>query len=190
VAEVHRDQRSLLPREGGLTLGPTPTERRARDPRLASRWLLAGPAAVFALAAAAAAVVRSGQPFDHGWWLVAYLALVGSLSQAALCWGQRALAGCLATWRGGRVLVGELVLWNLGTVLVPVGVFAGAPAVVTVGSVALLAALALFAAATSALPDRGPDDHRFRLYAYRAVIIFLIGGVLVGTGLAEALPWQ
>ncbi|MGH2380044.1 MAG: hypothetical protein ACRDG7_02340 [Candidatus Limnocylindria bacterium] len=88
------------------------------------------------------------------------------------------------------MLVAELVLWNLGTVVVPVGVFAGAPAVVVVGSVALLAALALFAAATRAPPGRGPDDHRSRLYAYRAVIIFLTGSVLVGTGLADALPWQ
>jgi hypothetical protein len=82
------------------------------------------------------------------------------------------------------------MLWNLRTVVVPVGVFAGAPAVVVVGSVALLAALALFAAATREPPSRGPEDHRLRLYAYRAVIIFLTGSVLVGTGLAEALPWQ
>jgi hypothetical protein len=152
---------------------------------------LAGPAAVFALAAAAVAVARSGQPFEHGWWLVAFLGLVGGLSQVALGEGQRALAGCRVPTRpAGRVLVAELVLWNLGTVVVPVGVFAGAPAVVAVGSVALLAALALFAATTRTPPGRDPDDHRSSLYAYRAVIIFLAGSVLVGTGLAEALPWQ
>ncbi len=191
MAEVHRDQRGVLPRKGGLTIGPAPTERRPRHRRLESRRLFAGPAAVFALAAAAAAVVRSVRPFDHGWWLVAFLALVGGLSQVALGGGQRALAGCRVPTRpAGRVLVAELVLWNLGTVVVPVGVFAGAPAVVVVGSVALLAALALFAAATRAPPGRGPDDHRSRLYAYRAVIIFLTGSVLVGTGLADALPWQ
>jgi hypothetical protein len=138
-----------------------------------------------------AAVVRSGQPFDHGWWLVAFLALVGGLSQVTLSGGQRALAGCPAPTRpAGRVLVAELVLWNLGTVVVPVGVFAGAPAVVAVGSVALLTALALFAAATRAPPDRSPHDHRSKLYAYRAVIILLTGSVLVGAGLEDALPWQ
>jgi hypothetical protein len=47
------------------------------------------------------------------------------------------------------VLAGQLMLWNFGVVLVPIGVFAGAPGVVAVGSVVLLAALALFAAATS-----------------------------------------
>ena len=149
MAEVHRDQRSPLPREGGLTIGPAPTQRRPPDRRLESHRLFAGPAAVFALAAAAAAVVRSVQPFDHGWWLVAFLALVGGLSQVTLGGGQRALVGCpVPTRPPGRVLVAELVLWNLGTVVVPVGVFAGAPAVVAVGSVALLTALALFAAAT------------------------------------------
>jgi hypothetical protein len=135
VAEVHRDQRSVLPRKGGLTIGPAPTERRPRHRRLESRRLFAGPAVVFALAAAAAAVVRSVQPFDHGWWLVAFLALVGGLSQVALGGGQRALTGCRVPTRpAGRVLVAELVLWNLGTVVVPVGVFAGAPAVVVVGA--------------------------------------------------------
>jgi multisubunit Na+/H+ antiporter MnhB subunit len=75
-------------------------------------------------------------------------------------------------------------------VLVPVGVFAGAPGVVAIGSVVLLAALALFAAATSVRPRRRARDHRFWLYAYGAIVIFLAGSVVVGTGLADALPWQ
>jgi hypothetical protein len=77
------------------------------------------------------------------------------------------------------------VLWNLGAVMVPIGVLAGAPGVVAVGSLVLLAALALFAAATSA----PPRDHTFWLYAYRAIVLFLCGSVIVGTGLADALPW-
>jgi hypothetical protein len=168
------------------------TERRpARDPRLESRLLFVGPGAAFALAAAVAAVVRSGQPFDHGWWLVAFLGLVGGLSQLALGWGQRALTGrSVLTRPAGRVLLAQLMLWNLGAVLVPAGVFAGAPAVVAAGSVALLVALALFASATRTPRARDPDEHRSGLYTYRAVIIFLTGSVFVGAGLAEALPWQ
>jgi hypothetical protein len=84
------------------------------------------------------------------------------------------------------VLAGQLMLWHFGVVLVPIGVFAGAPGVVAVGSVVLLAALALFAAAISP----GARDHRFWLYAYRAVAIFLVGSVTVGSGLGDALPWQ
>ena len=82
------------------------------------------------------------------------------------------------------------MLWNLGTVLVPVGVFAGARGVVALGSGVLLAALVLFAAASSAPRLRCARESRARLYVYRTVVIFLAGSVLVGTGLAEALPWQ
>jgi hypothetical protein len=65
-----------------------------------------------------------------------------------------------------------------------------AQGVVAVGSVVLLAALALFAAATGVPRRLRPRDHRFRLSAYRAVAIFLVGSVIVGSGLADALPWQ
>jgi hypothetical protein len=178
VAELHRDQCRLLSREGGLSndiLG------RPFRPRFA------GPAAAFTLAAVAVALVRNRQPFDHGWWLVAYLAVVGGLSQLILGAGQFALRADSA---GRRVLAGQLVLWNVGAGLVPIGVFAGAPVVVAVGSVVLLAALALFAATTGVPRRRGARDHRFWLYAYRVVAIFLAGSVIVGTGLADALPWQ
>jgi Tfp pilus assembly protein PilN len=39
-------------------------------------------------------------------------------------------------------------------------------------------------------PRRRARDHRFWLYAYGAIVIFLAGSVVVGTGLADALPWQ
>jgi hypothetical protein len=153
-----------------------------RNPRACFRSLFAGLAGGFTLAAVAVALARSQAPFDHGWWLVAYLVLVGGLSQLILGAGQFALGTESA---GRRALAAELVLWNLGALLVPLGVFAGAPGVVAVASLVLLAALALFAAATSA----PPRDHTFWLYAYRAIVLFLCGSVIVGTGLADALPW-
>ena len=119
--------------------------------------------------------------------LVAYFALVGGLSHLILGAGQFALGAGSA---GRRVLAGQLVLWNFGAVLVPIGVFAGALRVDAVGSVLLLAALALFAGATGVPRRRGARDHRFWLYAYRAVAIFLAGSVIVGAGLGDALPWQ
>ena len=175
----------------GRAAGAALASRAASDPGTGFRSLFAVPAGAFAVAAVAAALARSQQPFDHGWWLVAYLALVGGLSQLILGVGQLTLgAGLDLASRGRRVLAAGLVLWNLGTVLVPVGVFAGAQRVVALGSVALLAALALFAAATVE-PRRGHTrDYRFWLYGYRAVLIALVGSVIVGTGLAEALPWQ
>ena len=136
--------------------------------------LFAGLAAGFTVAAAAVALIRSQEPFDHGWWLVAYLALVGGLSQLIFGAGQFALAAGPA---GPRMLASEVVFWNLGAVLVPVGVFAGAPGLVAVGSVVLLAALALFASATSVPRLRCANENPAWLYAYRAVVIFLAGSV-------------
>jgi hypothetical protein len=134
---------------------PTSARRRPeqRHSRAAFRSRFAGRAAAFTLAAVAVALARSRQPFDHGWWLVAYFALVGGLSRLILGAGQFALGVGSA---GRRVLAGQLALWNLGAVLVPIGVLAGAPGVVAVGSIVLLAALALFAAATTPGRSRSP----------------------------------
>lgn len=149
------------------------------------------PATAFGLAAIAAAIVRSQQPYDHGWWLVAYLALVGTISQLALGAGQLTFAGGpAATPRASRVFGAEIVLWNLGATLVPVGVLVGTSAVVEAGSVILLTALVLFAAGTRVPRVPGVRIHRFWLYGYRGVVVCLSASVVVGTGLAGALPWQ
>jgi hypothetical protein len=166
--------------------GPTRLTRR----RALFAGHLAGSGLAFA-AAVAAAIARSLQPFEHGWWLVAYLSLVGALSQAALVSGQ----GAIAAWQGRArapvwLLRWELGLWNLGVVLVPVGVFAAVPAVLGLGSVALLAALALFVFGSCAPRAEQGQTARGWLYAYRALVMFLAGSVLVGTGLGEAYPWQ
>lgn len=153
-------------------------------------WLLAAPISAF-VAAIAAAVARIQQPFEHGWWLVAYLALVGAVSQFALVSGQLAFIRTRCrVHRYRRLLRTELALWNLGTVLVPAGVFATAPAVVALGSLGLLAALALCARVTT-IPRAGNRQAERRwLYAYRILLVFLAGSVVVGTGLGEAFPWQ
>jgi hypothetical protein len=165
--------------------------RGASDFRADCRSVIVGLAGAFTVGAVAVALARSQQPFDHGWWLVAYLVLVGGLSQFILGAGQLALGAAFATVPAGqRLLAGELVLWNLGAVLVPVGVFAGAPGVVALGSAVLLAALALFAAATGIPRLRPAGARRPLLCAYWAIMIFLAGSVIVGAGLAEALPWQ
>ena len=89
-----------------------------------------------------------------------------------------------------RHLSRQLLLWNLGTVLVPIGVLAGAPGVVAIGSVVLLTALGLFATGTSAPRLRRAHERRALFHVYRTVVIFLAGRVIVGIGLAQALPWQ
>ena len=89
-------------------------------------------------------------------------------------------------FRYRRLLRTELALWNLGTVLVPAGVFATS----RLEASALLAALALFARATT-IPRAGSSQAERRwLQAYRILMVFLVGSVLVGTGLGDAFPWQ
>jgi hypothetical protein len=187
------DGRTAPRRRAASTRGIGENER-LNQPFVALRayapWLLAGPVSAL-VAAIAAALARSQEPFEHGWWLVAYLALVGALSQFALVSGQLAFARTRCPVRRmRRLLRTELALWNLGTVLVPAGVFATVPAVVALGSLGLLAALALFARATT-IPRAGYSQAERRwLYAYRILLVFLAGSVLVGIGLGEAFPWQ
>jgi hypothetical protein len=169
----------------------TAARPNAHGPRLAPRWRFGGPAAAFALAALAAGIGRSQHSFDHGWWLVAYLALVGTLSQLILGAGQLTLAADLPRPSLSERMVGtEVILWNVGAVIVPVGVFIEAAELVAVGSIVLLAALGLFAAGTEVSPARRARDHGLSLYAYRVAVIFLAASVVVGTGFAGALPWQ
>jgi hypothetical protein len=147
-------------------------------------------AACFLLAALAVAVLRATAPFDHGWWLVAYLALVGGLAQALLGTGAppaasadrvRPVAADLARW--------QLGLWNTGTVAVATFDVLGAPGGVLAGSVALLAALVLFArdAAGKRGPAHGPTPDR-RTALFLLLIAFLAISVVVGCYLAYALP--
>jgi hypothetical protein len=173
------------PEAGGATLAA----RAARDSELRFRLLYTASAVAALLAATAVAVVRGVQPFDHSWWLVSYLALVGGASQLLLGAGRLMLAATPASALGRRTPWAEWMLWNAGTLLVPVGVLADTAELVAAGSVVLLIALSLFAAAsrTAAGPAR---EHRPYLWAYRGLVVFLAGSVVVGAGLAEALPWQ
>jgi hypothetical protein len=175
---------------GPPSRGAALATRPAADSELRLRFLYTASAAAFLLAAAAVAVGRGVQPFDHGWWLVSYLALVGGVSQLLLGAGRLMLAATPASPPGRRTAWAEWTLWNVGTLLVPVGVLADTAEVVAAGSVVLLVALSLFAAA-SRTPAAGPaPDHGLYLWAYRGLVVFLAGSVVVGAGLAEALPWQ
>ena len=145
----------------------------------------------FAACAIAVALIRSGKPLDHGWWLAAYLLLVGAVAQVGLAWGYLKVVQPESRPTGGsRRLLANLLAWNLGTVVVPVGVLASRPILVALGSVVLLATLTRFALQTRT-PQAGSMAHwRIWVNAYRALLVFLAGSVLVGAGLAGALPWQ
>jgi hypothetical protein len=138
-------------------------------------------AGVLIVAGGVVAAVNSAAPFGHGSWLAAYLVLVGGVAQVVLVTGPLALSAKRPT---SSVRRAQLVLWNLGSLVVPSGVLADAPALVSIGSVALLCALALFAAGARGLGR----DVRGRAVVYLALVVGLAVSVVVGSALADAAP--
>jgi hypothetical protein len=138
-------------------------------------------AGVLIVAGGGVAAVNSAAPFGHGSWLAAYLVLVGGVSQIVLRTGQLALG---APRLNRAVPLAQLVLWNLGSLAVPAGVLADVSALVTAGSVALLAALALFAFGARAMRR----EARGRSALYLALVVGLAVSVVVGSALADAAP--
>jgi hypothetical protein len=138
-------------------------------------------AAVLIVAGGAVAAVNSAAPFRHGSWLAAYLVLVGGVSQIVLSTGQVVLGARRLT---RAVSPAQLVLWNLGSLAVPAGVLADWAWLVTAGSVALLAALALFAIGAGGMR---PNARRHSAL-YLAIVVGLTVSVVVGSALADAAP--
>lgn len=121
----------------------------------------------------------------HGWWLVAYLGLVGGVAQLMLGPGLIALGR-----RSGVATVAmrhkffALALWNVGTIIVAMADLANSPSAVLGGSVLLVAGLAIF---TVGLRDVTAATQRSmsgweRLYAL--LLVFLGVSVVIGTVLA------
>ena len=151
--------------------------RRAVLDRSSAKFALLGGALV--LAGGLVAAINSATPFAHGSWLAAYLVLVAGVSQVLLGVGRLAL---LVREPPRRLIRAQLLLWNAGSVAVPAGVLGDAALPVTAGSVALLAALACFAAGVRGVPLRAGA------VAYHALIVALAGSVIVGSALAGAAP--
>lgn len=148
-------------------------------------------AAAFLFAGTAVAAVHFVVPITRGWWLAAYLILVGGVSQAALGVGLAALAPDVGSRLPGRALTGaQLVVFDAGTVLVAVADLADAPAGVLAGSVLLVIALALFAAALRRLTRSARRPAPIWVTGYALLLGFLAGSVVVGAALAGALPGQ
>ena len=106
---------------------------------------------------------------------------MGGVSQGVLGAGRLALHAPRPT---PALLRAQLVLWNLGSLAVAAGVLADASPLVTVGSVALLWALALFA--TGARGVR--REVRVGAVVYLAIIVGLAASIVVGSALADAMP--
>jgi hypothetical protein len=168
--------------------------RRGYEPRaVASRnpvkLATCGSSAAFVVAAATVGTANLVAPFERGWWLTAYLFLVGGLAQLLLIRGQDTLTA------GSRQPPASLAwaqwaLWNAGTASVAVADMAHVMAGVDAGSVALLLALVLYRIG-SRRPERTSSRHASALQrGYAALLVVLGGSVLLGTFLAGALPGQ
>jgi hypothetical protein len=103
--------------------------------------------------------------------------LVGGVAQALLAVGRDRLPGARPAIHRRPL---EVALWNGGTLVVAAGVLVDVAAVVALGSLALLVALAGFGAATAA-----GDNRQWRL-AYHGLILALTASVIVGCALAFA----
>jgi hypothetical protein len=146
-------------------------------------------AAVFVGVAAAAAFVQATAPFTRGWWLVAYLILVGGLSQLLLGGGLTALARRSAARAiRPRTTRAQLVLWNVGTVTGAIADLAEVPAGVLTGSLALYGALALFGVGLRHVIVSADHPSRIWIRGYALLVVFLAACVVIGAALAGALP--
>ena len=165
-------------------VSPTEPPVSAREQVLVvDRWTQAflSFAGVMIVAGGTVAAVDSAAPFGHGSWLAAYLVLVGGVSQIVLSAGQLALG---ASRLNPAFPPAELMLWNLGSLAVPAGVLADVSLLVTAGSIALLAALALFATGAGGMRR----EARVRSVLYLAIVVGLAVSVGVGSAIADAVP--
>ena len=139
------------------------------------------------VAAVVVAIVHATGPIAKGWWLVAYLSLVGGVAQFLL--GSGLLA--ISAWSGGdgpstRERLGQLALWNIGTVIVAVADVAGSPSTVLLGSAILLAALALFAAGLHRVHTTATRTPALWVRLYVVLLVFLAVSTAIGSVLAHA----
>ena len=148
-----------------------------------------GCAAGFVLVALIVAAVHATTPITRGWWLVAYLILVGGLSQLLLGPGLIVISERSgARSPSDRAMQAELVLWNVGTVTVAVADLASMPAGVLVGSLLLLVALGAFLLLIRRVETTAQRPLTASIHGYKLLIAFLVGSTIIGAALARALP--
>jgi hypothetical protein len=130
--------------------------------------------------------VQFAAPFTRGWWLAAYLFLVGGVSQSLLGPG----LSDIARGPAAEATRAQLVLWNAGTLIVAVADLATAPSGILFGSFLLLVALASFTGSLRAARATALQSVPRWFTSYALLVLFLAGSVLVGTALGNALPGQ
>lgn len=121
----------------------------------------------------AAAVAHD--PSRHAVWAAAYLVLVVGVVQFALAAGH----ALLATERFSMAfLAAECVLLNVGNLGVVAGTLLGLRIMVDAGGALLVIALIAF------LYGVGGARERWLMYAYRALLVFVLLSIAIGLGLS------
>lgn len=148
-----------------------------------------GCAAGFVFVALVVAAVHATTPITRGWWLVAYLILVGGLSQLLLGPGLIAIRERIGAHSpSDRAMQAQLVLWNVGTVTVAVADLASTPAGVLAGSLLLLVALGGFFLLIRRVETTARRPLPTSTHGYKLLIAFLFVSTIIGAALARALP--
>lgn len=141
--------------------------------------------AAYLAAAGLVAAVHATTPITRGWWLVAFLSLVGGVSQLLLGPGLLALSRRSgARVPDARATGAQLLFWNLGTVTVAAADLAPSMAGVVAGSALLAAALLLFAGALHRARATARQPAPVWVGGYATLLLFLAGSVVVGVLLA------
>jgi len=121
--------------------------------------------------------VTAHAPTQGTAWAVAYLVLVGGLTQVLFGAGRALLSSPPPS---SARIVTEFVGWNAANAAVLLGTLASIPAVLYVGAAMLIAELGLLVHG-----GRGGDDtHRWVLYVYRGLALLI--GISVPVGLVLA----
>lgn len=155
------------------------------DAEVGERWRASLPfflmGALGIIGGGVAAAVTRPTDWHLGSWCAAFLVLVVGVAQIGLGAGQAALSPTAAT---RSLVLAEFLAWNLGSAAVIVGTLVDSPAVVSIGSIVFLAAIALAtfgARGHSGLTGRA----RLLLHAFRALLVLL----LVSTPIGIVLSW-
>jgi hypothetical protein len=140
---------------------------------------------VYLIAAAVVAAVHASSAITRGWWLVAFLSLVGGLSQLLIGPGLFVLAKRIGAPAPPRHTAGaEFALWNGGTAAVAVADLAPSFTGVLAGGALLGAALLLFAADLRAVRAGAERPAPGWIPAYGSLLGFLALSILLGILLA------
>ena len=123
------------------------------------------------------AAVTGPTQWDHGSWVAAFLVLVAGVAQIGIAAGQSHLADTSMTRTFASV---ECILWNTACGTIVVGTLFSNPAIVSIGSALLMAALGMSVYAISRSSGRHPQ----LLVLYRALLTVLLVSIPIGIALS------